>query len=140
MKIPGELDAFRKEFNELVKPLAEKFGAHIKLGTQTYNGNEFTARLTVTDTGSLKDGQSPRDKKLEDDYKNHCQIFDLKPEWLGKSFITQGGEFTIVGLKTRASKNPVVVKSKNGSGYVFNADSIRLRMNAVEANEINSIK
>ena len=135
MKIPGELDLFRKEFNEAVKPLAEKFGAHIKMGTQTYNGNEFTARLTVTDTSSLKEGQSPRDKKLEDDYKNHCQIFNLKPEWLGKSFSGQGKTLTIVGLKTRASKRPVVCKGKNNA-YVFPADSIRLRMNAKEANKV----
>ena len=135
MKLPGELDLFRKEFDKLVKPLGEKFGAHIKLGTQTWNENEFTARLTVTDTSNLKEGQSPRDKKLEDDYKNHCQIFDLKPEWLGQSFQAQGMTLTIVGLKTRASKNPVVCNSDNGKGYIFPADSIKLRMNAVEANK-----
>ena len=136
MKIPGELDLFRKEFNEAVKPLAEKFGAHIKMGTQTYNGNEFTARLTVTDTSSLKEGQSPRDKKLEDDYKNHCQIFNLKPEWLGKSFSGQGKTLTIVGLKTRASKRPVVCKDEDGNGFVLPADSVKLRMNAKEANKV----
>ena len=140
MKLPGDLDKFRKEFNELFKPLAEKFGAHIKLGTQTWGENEFTARLTVTDTSNLKEGQSPRDKKLEDDYKKHCEIYDLKPEWFGKSFIAQGKTLTIVGLKTRASKRPVVVKDEDGNGYVFPVESVKLRMNAVIANEINSIK
>ena len=135
MEIPGELDLFRKEFNELVKPLAEKFGAHIKLGTMSYGDQEFTARLTVSDTSNLKKGQSPKDKKLEEDYKKHCKIYDLKPEWLGQSFIAQGEEVTIVGLKTRASKRPVVCRGKNNT-YVFPADSIRLRMNAKEANKV----
>jgi len=131
---PGNLRHFRVEFVEAMVALEEKYGLKIELGNITYDNNEFRGRLTCSDTSNLEKGQSPRDKKLEEDYKNHCQVFGLKPEWLGQTFISNGEKMTIVGLKTRASKRPVVVNNENGGGYVFPADSVKLRMNAVKAN------
>jgi hypothetical protein len=53
-------------------------------------------------------------------YEQMCQQFELKPEWLGKTFTDRGETYTIVGLNIRSKRFPVVttvVRSTSGQSY-----------------------
>lgn len=55
-------------------------------------------------------------------YTSFCSAFNLKPEWLGKTFKDQKGRsFTITGLNIRSRRFPVLTKE----GIRFNADYLR---------------
>jgi hypothetical protein len=54
-------------------------------------------------------------------YTTFCSGFNLKPEWLGKTFTDEkGGTYTITGLNPRSKKFPVVTKE----GARFSADYV----------------
>jgi hypothetical protein len=55
-------------------------------------------------------------------YTSFCSAFNLKPEWLGKTFKDEKGRsHTITGLNIRSRKFPVLTKE----GIRFNADYLR---------------
>jgi hypothetical protein len=65
------------------------------------------------------------------DFPLYANMFGLKPEWLDKSFVHGSDTFTIIGLSTRKSKNPVMAKSsRNGKTYVFPANTVAILMNS----------
>jgi hypothetical protein len=55
-------------------------------------------------------------------YTSFCGVFNLKSEWLGKTFKDEkGNSYTITGLNIRSKKFPVLTKE----GIRFNADYLR---------------
>jgi hypothetical protein len=55
-------------------------------------------------------------------YASFCSAFNLKPEWLGRTFQdNKGRSYTITGLNIRSKKFPVLTKE----GIRFNADYLR---------------
>jgi hypothetical protein len=50
-------------------------------------------------------------------FKRHAPLFGLKKSDLGRSFKHAGDSYTIIGLKPRASRFPVVVESTNGKRF-----------------------
>lgn len=55
-------------------------------------------------------------------YMSFCGAFNLKPEWLDKTFKDEkGNSYTITGLNIRSRKFPVLTKE----GVNFNADYLR---------------
>ena len=55
-------------------------------------------------------------------YTSFCNVFNLKPGWLGKTFKDQKGKsYTISGLNIRSKKFPILTKE----GVRFNADYLR---------------
>lgn len=62
-------------------------------------------------------------------FKTMAPMYGLKPEWLNGKFLSGGLEYTIIGLNTRRSKNPVECRqTKNQKIYIFKADSIQRLM------------
>jgi hypothetical protein len=54
-------------------------------------------------------------------YTSFCSMFNLNPEWLGRTFENRGKTYTISGLNIRSKKFPVLTKE----GVRFNADYLR---------------
>jgi hypothetical protein len=54
-------------------------------------------------------------------YTSFCSMFDMKPEWLGRTFENRGKTYTISGLNIRSKKFPVLTKE----GAQFSAVYIR---------------
>jgi hypothetical protein len=64
---------------------------------------------------------APKQTRESKAYTAFCDEFDLKPEWLGKSFKCDGETLTITGLNIRSKKFPVTTNS----GSSFSADFVR---------------
>jgi hypothetical protein len=139
MKIPGELDLFRKELEEALKPIEEKHSVALDVGAFSYNreGTSFTCKLTTANVTAETKDLSATQIKQRAAYKESAVLYGLKPEWLDQEFEGQGQTFKIIGLNRRASKRPVSCTSQ-GKEYGFPTESIKLRMNAVEANKKNA--
>jgi hypothetical protein len=139
MNIPGELDLFRKELEATLKPLEEKYNVKLDLGGFSYNreGTTFSSKMTAANVTEETKGLSAPQIKQRAAFIERAVLYGLKPEWLDQEFQGQGQTFKIIGLNTRASKRPVSCTSQ-GKEYGFPTDSIKLRMNAVEANKKNA--
>ncbi len=59
-------------------------------------------------------------------YKLHCMIFELKPEWLGTTFVQGREEYRLDGMKKgNAQKCIIITRTRDGKGFVSTPDSVR---------------
>ena len=119
---PEVLKQIREEVNALLKPLEEKFSVKMELGRATYSHNNFTFKLEgsrIGDDGSVVTKEAEAFKML-------AKMYGLEAEDLGKTFKTQGKEFTITGLSTKSNKFPIQAKGSDGKSYKFPAESVKL--------------
>ena len=95
--------------------VAKEFGIDIKTGGSKYTDDNATTKieLRVLD----KDGNAFDEDAAN--FKVFAKDFGLKPEDLGKTFITNFKEYTITGLKPQNKKYPILVVNKKGKCYKF---------------------
>jgi hypothetical protein len=52
-------------------------------------------------------------------FKQMAPMFGLKPDWLGHTFVMNGIEYEVAGLRHKATKNPVLIRrTKDGKQFV----------------------
>ena len=82
----AQLEEFRKDIKEQLQIVEMKHGCKIKMGNISYGDFNFTSKIEVevaNDDGII-------DTKEARDYKTHCFLFDLNPEWLNQNVSHQG--------------------------------------------------
>lgn len=120
------------EYKVMNKVVCGKIAGEIEEELQTY-GYEHGVQITrgnakfspegwmeLTIRVALKDAQGNVVSKEAAAFKELAEIYDLKPEDLGREFRNQGKTFTITGLKTRSPKYPILARCKeDGRTYKF---------------------
>jgi hypothetical protein len=117
------LKFLRAELDTAVAVVAQRHGIVLTIGNARFTPATATFKLNVatkTTDGTVIDRE-------REDFIALADVYDLKPEWLDKTFQHGGLTYKIVGLKTRRRKNPVVA-THSGKTYVFPVDIIKLRM------------
>lgn len=107
------LKEFRKEMNEALGPVFEKYGMEVEIGKIRFGEDDFVANVNVSSKGP--DGESVAQTKFE----NHCEEYGLKKSDFGRKFTYDGKVFEIVGIRTNATRNPIVAANSNGKKYNF---------------------
>jgi len=98
------LKQFRKEFKEVVKQLESKFKVTINLGDINYKDNEFTTKLTVTNsTGNMA-------VDMKNIFDMYCIQKGLKKTDYGKMISINRKKYKIVGIKPKSRKNCVIIQ------------------------------
>lgn len=108
-----DIKAYRAKAPSISADLAALFQKHgLKMDKLTASVDELggTVRYSITaaDT-NLKDESG---NAIDADalyYKNMAGMYDLKPEWLGRTFQSGGKIYKVVGLKNTKAKNCVVI-------------------------------
>lgn len=106
-----EFEMFRKETEEALAKLAEKYGATVKAGKIKYTSNSFNLDLQV----AKKDIGGKSFEQIE--FEKYCVFYGLKPEHYNKEVTYNGDKYNIVGFKPQASKYPVIAKCEDGKRY-----------------------
>jgi len=119
------LGQIRKEFDAAVADLSTKYGITVDLGRINYGELEASAKIQFLING--ENGVNAADRQA---YLQYAASFELKPEWLDKTFEKDGETFTIVGLNPRKSKFPVITKNASGKLPSWRADFIIAMMTA----------
>lgn len=105
----------RVEIDAALVSIGEKYGVTIKCGNGSYDG---------MNSGSLKVGISLKGENGEDvgreghEFTTYAKMMGMEPGWLGQEFDHGGTPLTIIGYKPKATKNNVIVKSRQGARYV----------------------
>lgn len=108
------LKEFRKDFQEAVKQVEDKYGLEITLANITFDENYFSGRIKAQVNGA----ETPQEK----DYKVMETLRGLPP--LGTKIDINGKEFEISGYNYRARKNKILIKNNQGKTYVTSIQTI----------------
>ena len=109
------LDEFRKDFETQMKGLESKYGVKVDLGNIRYSANQFTSKVTVTDTaGGDADEAKGKLSLKEDGWK-----FGLSPEDYNKRIEYLNKVFLIKGIRPRSRKYPIKVEDAS-DGKLYN--------------------
>ena len=90
--------------------LAERFDVNIELGAASYSDDDARISVVLVDA-------SAGNTLMEADWHKHAHLYGFKPDDLGKQFELRGCAVTIIGLKRRNKKYPIIVE--NGGGQRF---------------------
>lgn len=113
---PELCDTLRAEIDAALKSVGQAHGVTLELGRITYGPAKATTRLTV-----MLAGVSP----YADGFEQYAPCYGLQPADLGLEVKINGETYTILGLKPRATKRPVVLRRADGEIYNFPAEMVR---------------
>jgi hypothetical protein len=115
-----QFDSFRKETEQAMQQIAEKYGVNIHCGKIKYSDIKFD--LTITASKKEVNGKSVEQIEFE----KVATLYGFVPNDFGKSFTWKGNTYRIVGIKTRASKMPIICECTDGKRYKFAEDVKKL--------------
>jgi hypothetical protein len=118
----AELNSFRKDFEQAVKGLEEKYGVKLELHSISYSDIEFHTKLTATKVGETGE------KKID------VAMFNTLKKWLGlesnlgDSYSYNGKTYTIYDLDPKKAKYPVLLKGSDGKNYKNTVEAVNRMM------------
>lgn len=102
------------EIHAALKAIAAKHGLTVKGGgTINYDANGFRRKIEMREASAItKEAQY---------FLDLCDIYALKRDDLGKTFVSRGVTYKVIGLLARSRKKPILVEAK---GVVYRMSSI----------------
>jgi hypothetical protein len=114
-----EFESFRRETEEALHKISEKYNVNIHAGGIKYSSNNFDLTLEVTK-------KEVNGKSFEQaEFESGCIFCGLKPEDYGKNFRSGNKQFIIYGVNLRAKTMPILARDENGQEYKFALDTIK---------------
>jgi hypothetical protein len=110
--------ALRSEIEAALASVSKKYGIEISAGNATFTSSNVTFKIqaaVVAASGMVM-------SKSVSDFNMYSRYNGLKAN-LGDKFSFRGTEYTVVGWKARARKNPVLVES-NGKSFRISVELI----------------
>lgn len=109
------------ELEAVIKQVAEKYGLEVKLGNTRFTGDNFTTKVQVA---TVAEGGITMSKEATD-FNRYKTILGINMD-LGQEFQRSGKTFTIVGLKPRSTKYPILAKCSDGKTYKLPVDLVNM--------------
>ncbi len=109
----ANLKTLRTDIDNALEAVLAKHGLSGSIGRISFSANEFKTRLTV--------GTGSTDDTAERTFKENACRFGLTGDEFGKSFTQGSTKFTIVGMKPRNHKYPIIAENAKGTSYKFPA-------------------
>jgi hypothetical protein len=114
------------EIEAALQDVARKHGIAIRRGHGTFDNSNFALKVecSVIDQGT---GEAiTREKR---DFTAYATLYGLEPSDLGRQFEFRGHIYTITGLKTGASRFPILAeRGADGKTFKFPVDTIKARL------------
>lgn len=120
------LKLLRTDLDAALTAIAQKHGIILTVGNARFTSSTATFKLNV----ATKAADGTIINREREDFISLADVYGLKPEWIDKTFQWSGNTYKITGLQPRRRKNPVLVRNRNGKGYVFGVDTIKMLMGA----------
>ena len=101
----------RAELEKALAEFGEKFDVSINVGTIRYSEDSFNCKLNAA---RVVEGMSFRENEIAKAWVENVYRFNLSADAFGQKFIMDHEIVTVIGLKPRNSKYPVIVKTEHG--------------------------
>lgn len=115
-----QFESFRKETEQALKSIAEKYNANITTGKIKYTSDSFNLDLKVTK--KEVNGKSYEQAEFE----KNAFLYGFDPEDYNKTFMSHGKSFQLVGFNNKARTMPVLAKCEDGKRYKFGTEVKKL--------------
>jgi hypothetical protein len=115
----------RTLIDQALAQVAAQHGLVIKAGRAKYTSSNVVFELTASVVGDGGVVQTPERVS----YERNCTIYGLNREWLDKTVLVGGKRYKITGLRTKSSKDPVLV-TEVATGKALRLQVIALTRNA----------
>lgn len=130
------LKEMRAEINKALAPLSDKYGVVFGTGNIRFTRDEFTVKLTV---GTVNEGAPAQGKEVKD-FLALCHGYGLEPTDLGKTFVSNGTAWVLVGLKPKSYKFPFLGERYDGKRFKFTEHTVRRGLGKVEKSRPEDMK
>lgn len=120
------LAKFRKDFAAAVADLEKEYGVDLHIGNIKYTNSDFTTKLNVVNRTATGESVDIATEKMKNDFSIYAYRYNLEG-YLGETFEYRGMKYTIIGLKPRSKKYPIVVESSKGR-FKFAANTVQLAL------------
>jgi len=116
------------EIRAAIAPIAEKYGVEFRRGRGVYGGANGSLKIEISTIGD--DGKAITQEA--EDYKRYASWHEMDPTALGREFSVGIYRYTIVGLKPKSPKYPVIGRRiSDGKEYKFTPSVVKRGMVAV---------
>lgn len=105
-----EVERLKGKLRDLIKQFNVDNDVVVSLGSFRYNNEAVWTRLEIRNMGT---GANPHLDAEANEFLRVGGVYGFVPEDLNKTFYSQGKYFTIIGLKARNYKLPVIVKDSS---------------------------
>lgn len=111
----------RLDLQNALEQFAKENEYAIYVGNATFTGNNITFKLEVS---TLNQDGSVNTKESES-FRRFASSYELNPDDLGRTFQFGEKTYTIIGMKPRSRKYPILCEN-NGKTYKFPASTVRM--------------
>ena len=115
------IEPLRKEINDALKAIADKYDITILAGNASYNDGMVQYKLACTTKGENGEVETKEAK----DFKKYASMYGLKVEDLGKEFPMGRDKYKITGLKPRSRNCIIAQKVGTTQGYKFDPQLVK---------------
>ncbi len=114
----------REYLGEKLKQIGEEVGLSIELiGSSTFTDSTVTFKVAASTKNSDGSANSPQVAE----FKRRCFHWGMLESDIGRRFMSQGVEYTVVGATTGAKKYPIVVsRVRDGKRFRLTVQSVKL--------------
>jgi hypothetical protein len=124
---PQSIALLRTAMQEAMRTLENEVGVNIRVGNCSYTDGACTFKVevsTISADGTVIDKDRVAFEQL-------AEMYELKKEWLDKTFVRGGVEYRITGIAPRKRRLPVVVvRVKDNQRFCYSTEAIVSLMNA----------
>ena len=110
----SNIDPVQRDIRAALKSVEEKHGITIGFGRITWDQGQYTTKMSVAV------GDAEQAAKAE--FEKYCFKFNVSKEAFGTTFMANGEQYTICGIKPKAKTMPILAKNPAGKIYKFSAD------------------
>lgn len=103
-----------------LEAVAAEYGVVVEAKGGTYFDSSALIKFEFSDVNESGVAQT----REATDFTAYAQHYGLNPEDLGKQFVSGTTRYTIIGLKRRATKMPILAKRLDGKVYKFSAAGV----------------
>jgi hypothetical protein len=119
------LRLLRAPIEEALKGIETEYGISIKLGNASYNPSNATFKLELATVGADGTAISKEATAL----KTYGVMFGLPKDSFEQTFNEGKHTFKIIGLRTKASRYPVLVERADGKVFCYPVDRVAKALN-----------
>jgi hypothetical protein len=124
----------RQGITTALDPVVKDWDLGMKIGKITYERDGSSATIQIQLGTKSADGVVVT--KEANDFKALAMAYGMKAEWLNQEFdhpFNRGVRYKILGLRTKARKNPVIVKDvRSGKDYIVPEQMVITAMSKVD--------
>jgi len=123
------MKSLHREIYDAIQEIAARRGIQLTVGRSTYTAENATIKIEA----AVKSGDGTAITREATAFRELAHLYGLQPSDLGRTFTLSGTEYTIVGLRTRATRAPILARTSDGKLVGFPAEPIAGKLKRMSA-------